>query len=362
MANGIPQRAYQLMVGTEVHSFDGKASQSATSEDMLSFDNLQFTGNFDFDADNTHESSDDSVIEIYNLNPETRAAFHQHGATVMLRAGYDTDFLRNESGEIIPDYASLPVIYLGTVINALDKPVAGGVDRVTKVWLSTDKLERSTIDFSQAFAPGTKKADVIRDLVKRMGMPVLRLDIEHIGDISYPSGLSCFGSVASRLTKVCKENGLQWSVHNKTISVTRADNLVATQGNKDAEAWLLTPDQILNLEGYFDRQSSPDNVAKKKSHSSRSKPHKTKVLPEDVKVVKAGGVKTKTRQGVNVTTFLNGNIRIHDLVKIEGMTEYLPEDEKGRMSDGLYRVIKIGHDMDYLRGDWSTQLKLVPAV
>ncbi|MGX9869053.1 hypothetical protein [Enterobacter mori] len=362
MAAGVPFRAYLLGVGTEVNSFGGKAQQSATSEEMLTFDDLHFTASINFDADKTRSSSDDTTLEIYNLNPQTREAFHQHGATVILRAGYDTEWQRDGSGAPIPDYESLPVVYLGTVIQAIDKKDAGGLNRITKVWLSTDKLERATTKHVQDFKPGTKRRDVVEALVKKMKLPVIRMELDSLGERTYPAGLTLSGRVADDLTKVCRENGLQWSVHNKAISVLRSDNQPKDTGNKDAEAWLLTPDQILQLEGYYERKSQlDDGKGTAKSHRMKKTKAKTpKPQAEDTKVTKANGIKTKTRQGVNVTTFLNGEVKIHDLVKIEGMDDYLPEDDTGRASDGLYRVINISHDMDYLQGNWQTALKLVP--
>ncbi|HCM7357822.1 TPA: hypothetical protein N3288_000228 [Klebsiella aerogenes] len=356
MAEGIPLKAYQLCVGTEIHSFGNNASQASTSDEtMYSIDNLAMTASFSHDADNTRYSSDDSTLSVWNLNEQTRQAFHKVGATILLRAGFDTEWKNGTDGVIVPDYDTLPLLYLGTITHTQDFKQASTPDVETRVWLSTDKIERGAIQVGSSFQPGVKRTEVIDYLVKQMGFPVVRCDYQHLQGKVYLSGIVIHGNAAVNLTRVCKENGLQWHVHNKQISITRSDNLALSS---EQEAWSLTPDSIISIAGYYERVATAYDDTSSKGKPRRVRKAKVTHTPEDTKVTKSDGLKTRTKTGVNVTLFLNGSIKMHDLVKIDGMNKYLPDTA----NDGLYRVIGINHELDYLGdGAWTTALKLIPA-
>lgn len=131
MADGASFRVYQLAVGEE--STDVNGSEHNQKEKMFYIDRLQFTAHINYSTEKTDVSSDETTFEIIGLNHESSQKFKRSGATIMLRAGYDTQFKRDESGEIIYDYESLPIIYMGRVIWA--STVKKGVDKVTKLSL-----------------------------------------------------------------------------------------------------------------------------------------------------------------------------------------------------------------------------------
>lgn len=360
MADGASFRVYQLAVG------DGGGSQSSQIDgaehnqrgDMFFIDKLQFTASINYTTDKSGVSSDETTFEIYNLNRESAAKFKKHDATIMLRAGYDTQFKRDSEGNIIMDYESLPIIYIGTILYA--DTVKRGVDKVTKVICSSDKHERAITKTSIAYAPKTKKADVIRDLSKKLGFSVMEMDLSTLGDKAYPSGFSVYGSVANTLNRVCEENGLMWFTYNKQIRI------VPVEANSTNLAWEVWPYQVINsVEGYFQRTQSQTKPKAQKTHS-RGKPKKpTEPVerPEDVKVsetTQADGtkIKTKIKTGLRFKTFLDGRIKLGDNVVIRGSDEYIEQLDE---ANGQFRVIGINHNLDYLGGEWTTELNLVAA-
>lgn len=357
MAQGVPLRVYQFTVGTESASFaNSPAQHSTTNLDTISFSNVYFTGSVSIDSDPTSVSSDDVEFQIYNLNKSTRQALMRENATVMLRAGYDTNWQRGSDGEIITQYDSLPIIFVGGVVHAYSYKEPGSNDVVTVVNCSSDQKLREMSKGSVTYKPKTPKADVIKDLVKQLGLPVSRMELSSLGDVAYPSGLAVYGQTSVALTKICKECGLQYSIHNGSISVIRADSRPEDQSDKSVEAWLITPDQLRDLKVYFEQRST---VLKPKKSSNSSRGATNKVLPDDTTVTKADGIRTKTKHGINLTTFLNGLFKIHDFVQLSGINSVTPDGADGELHDGVYRVIAIEHKVSYPEGDFTTSIKIV---
>lgn len=352
MAEGASFRVYQLAVGEE--STDVNGAEHNQKQKMFYIDKLQFTAQIHYSTEKTDVSSDETTFEIYNLNPESAQKFKRSGATVMLRAGYDTQFKRDDSGEIVNDYDSLPIIYMGRVIWA--STVKRGVDKVTKIVCSSDAAERDVVKVSVSYKPRTTKADVIKDLVKRMGFSILDMDLSTLGDVAYPSGMSVYGSVASALNRICQENGLMWFTHNQQIRV------VPIQAKPTNLAWEIFPFQVIDsVEGYYKRNQSVKKPTKKKTNSRGKTPKEPKREDTTVTTVEqedGSKLRTTIRTGVKFKTFLDGRFKLGDNVVIRGSDEYL---EQINSANGQFRIISIAHSLDFRGGEWSTELELVSA-
>lgn len=357
MADGASSRVYQLAVGDEDSQLNGTEHNQKGS--MFFIDRLQFTASIKYSTEKTDTSSDETTFDIYNLNREDAARFKRIGATVFLRAGYDTQFKRDANGEIIPDYESLPVIYLGKIIYAYT--VKKGVDKITKVICSSDSVERAVKKVSVSYAPKTKRADVVKDLVKQLGFSVLEMDLSGLGDKAYATGMSIYGSVSQALNRVCAENGLMWFTHNQQIRIVPADAKATNT------AWEVWPFQVSDsVEGYYKRQESEQMAPAKTTHSRGKKPKRVnpyKKTPEDQTTTtetRADGskLKTKVTSGLRFKTFLDGRLKLGDNVVIRGSDEYL---EQMQDAHGQFRIIAVTHDLDFRGGGWTTELDLIAA-
>lgn len=357
MAQGVPLRVYQVTVGTESATFNNTPGQHNSSQmDAVIFDNIRMEGRVSVDNSPTTTSSDDVEFRFYNLNKTTRQAMMQENATLMLKAGYDTAWQRDLEGNIITEYDSLPIIFIGGIVHAYTRKDPGSNDVVTVVNCSSDQKIRNMTKVSVAYKPGTTKAAVIKDLVGRLGFPVSRMELSSLGDTAYSSGKSVFGQLDHALTRICKECGLQYSIHNGTISVIRSDDQPAKGSDTSVDAWLYTPAQIMEMDAYFEQKSV--KLVAKKTGSHRGK-KTVKETPEDETVTTKNGVRTKTRHGIMMKSQLNGNVKMHDFVKLDGLNAVMPDGSDGDLKDGVYRAIRIDHTINWPDGEWSTGLKLV---
>ncbi|AZV02279.1 hypothetical protein Arno18_93 [Pectobacterium phage Arno18] len=354
MAEGASFRVYQLAVGEE--DKDITSTEHNKGSTMFYVDKLQFTAHIRYSTEKTDVSSDETTFEIYNLTRDSASKFKREGATIMLRAGYDTHFKRDTSGEIIPDYNSLPVIYMGKILWATT--VKKGVDKVTKIVCSSDSAERDVLKVSLGYAPKTKRATIIKDLAARMGFATLEMDLTGLGDSSYATGLSIYGSVSAALNRICEENGLMWFTYNQQIRIVPVDPKVTNL------AWEVWPFQIIDsVEGYYRRQQSAKKPPKNPTNS-QGKP-KTPKDPkrEDqtrttVKNTDGSKLVTTITTGVKFKTFLDGRFKLGDNVVIRGSDEYLEQISDAK---GQFRIISLSHDLDYLGGSWTTEIEAISA-
>lgn len=327
-------RAYQIIVGNDVKAFAGDASgQGKNDANATILDQLQFSASIQIDNDFSKNQSDEVTFDIVNLSKEFEQAFKSDGATLMLRAGYYQDEKRLADGSLYVDNDDLPVIFLGTIYHSFS--YKQGQDEITRVFVSTDKVERATTKDSLSFAPGSKLSEIISDLVKRMPFKVNKIDFGNAKGKVYVGGLSLYGKVASMLSRVCDENGLTWFVHNKKLTVQ------PTKPVKDSAQypWDIYPsDMIEGVKATYTR--SRTKVDKKDKHEE-PKPGE--------KVTVADGMKTVIKSGVNVTVFLDGRLMVGDFVRLNDIGDLA----------GDYRINSIRHQLSYRQGDWTTELECV---
>lgn len=329
-------RIYQIGVGSENVAFQGSGANRAVTKKMTTITDLQFEMSATYTTRKKTTSSDMTQINIYNLPPSVQKKFTEVGAVVMVKAGYMGDYLKKEpnsvdnpeqTGKYVPtdsvsneesievDYDKLPIIYLGTVLYGYS--IKKGVDLITTIYCSNDKIERVEKKSSSSFPQGVKKRDILRQLASEMGMTLSASSVQ-LGEEVYKNGWSAFGNTSEQLEKFCSENGLRWFCYNKQIKVIKPSQ----KKDKNVKAWLLTPRDIIDsLEPFYKRE--------KKTKKGLQPP----------------------KYGVRCRVYLDGRISLGDYVEITGAQDF----------SGVFQITSLTHRLNFLRGGWETNLELEAA-
>lgn len=339
-------RVYQLAVGTESTGFNSSATgHTKDTENLVFFTELQFTASIAYTDQKSKTGTDDTTIEMYNLSPEMRTRFKTIGATVMLRAGYDDIFPRNEdTGFVDVDYDALPIVYLGTILYSYT--YRKNADLITKLICSNDKLERESTKTSIAFPPGVAKKTVISSLMRELNMSVISSDLEAVTGV-YQSGFTVYGSVAEALTKLCEENELKWYSFNKQVRV------LPKEPTANKEGWAIGASNIVgSVEGYY-RRTKRTAKGSKSSSKIEDKQQSDEDFQKFLKSASQGssGKKPKVivvKTGVRITVHLDGRLRLGDTVQLSDSIDF----------DGVYRIKGVAHNLDYNGDKWTTELDL----
>lgn len=315
MLNLSAVRVYQIGVGSEDVSFKGSGTGRTTTKKLSTVTDLQFTMTASYTSKKKSSSSDMTQIDIINLSDGVQKKFTEIGAVVMVKAGYMGDYLSNEDGGSV-DYGKLPVIYLGTILYGYT--IRKGVDMVTTIYCSNDKIERVENKSTASFPAGIKKRDILKQLVSDMHMTVAQSVLDSLGEEVYKNGWTAFGNTSQQLEKLCSENGLNWFCYNKQVRVIKPN----TKKGNTQKAWKLTPDTIIDsLEPFYKRE--------KKTKKGLQSP----------------------RYGVRCRVYLDGRISLGDYVEITDAGEF----------SGVYQIISLTHRLDFLKGGWETNLELEAA-
>lgn len=331
-------RDYQIIVGNDVKAFGDNAHQQTKNDATATIiSGLQMTTSISLSNEKSSSQTDEVTLKILNLPAEYQDQFKSDGATLMLRAGYFSDMSRDESGNLVSDPDTLPVILLATIYHCYTQ--REGVNDVTYVFCSTDKVERATTKDSIAFPPGTKLQEIIQSLVKRMPFALKSIDLGTANGRVYQGGLSLYGKVADMLNNVCEENGLVWHVHNKKITVQPKK----PSAQSKVYPWDIHPGSMIeSVKATYSRSQT----------KLPKKPSKVDTAPKPGERVSiADGMKTVIKQGVTVTVLLDGRLLLGDYVRL---------NDVGDLS-GDYRIEGINHSLDYRGGEWTTALDLVAA-
>lgn len=148
-------------------------------------------------------------VSVYNLAPSKRAALTKIARPVVaLTAGYKSDRTQ---------------LFLGQAVHV--KHEHRGPEVVTTVSTSDggDKSQKARVH--QSFGPGAKPGDVLRALVKALGLKpgntadvAARLNAGKAATL-YVGGALLSGHAPAELTALCKSAGLEWSIQDGAVQI-----------------------------------------------------------------------------------------------------------------------------------------------
>ncbi len=156
-------------------------------------------------------------VKIYNLSPDQRANLTKAKAPVVsLTAGYADDNTQ---------------IFFGQAVHVRHE--RAGPDIITTVSTSDggEKYQKSRI--KQSFGPRTKAGEVLRSLVRSLGVKAGNLEAaarkldQGKGASVYIEGVTLTGHSATLITALCRSAGLEWSIQDDGIQIIEVGSSVA---------------------------------------------------------------------------------------------------------------------------------------
>jgi hypothetical protein len=162
-------------------------------------------------------SPNTSKFELFNLDLKTRSQIRP-GTVVELKAGYAGLVER---------------LFFGSIGLSAVKSARSGPDIITSMecFDGGGTIVMSRIE--KSYPPGTKLYQIIQDIATLMSTsssynpaPIDPGSIINIPNISYPRGWAIKSTCKDLLDKICKDNGLKWSIQNNSLIIMRQNDVV----------------------------------------------------------------------------------------------------------------------------------------
>ncbi|MGE8565470.1 MAG: baseplate hub protein [Achromobacter sp.] len=301
-------RVYRLLVGK-----DGGQGLEIVPPIRLTFDI----------AKTAAEEPNDAKITLYNLAAQTRRTLEEPGLRCVLYAGY-----AEEGGPLL--MASGSIVYAYTRYNQPDV--------VTELTVKDGYIEVRDTAVSIGLGPGARASDIIRDIARQMGLPLLMAD--DAPDRRWEQGFSFYGAARTALHKVTQGTGLEWSIQNQQLQV------VQRLGTTRRQAVVLAVDT--GLLGQPERtRAAASEKAKAKAPGQAGGAAAAAAPAAAAKAAKPASGQQQ-RDGWKVKSLLLPTISPGDLVKLES-----------RSVVAFQRAETVRHTGDSEGGDWQTELALV---
>lgn len=269
------------------------------------FDVSELRCTFEF-VKSAYFEANQSVITIYNLNPDDENKLIKSGQRIIFEAGYNGD----QYGKI----------FEGNIIQPL-RSKENGVDfKLTLISMDSDRYVTYGLVGVSLVAEQSMR-DAVSSCVSRAGLLTRQNYGQQTGiiadqRISYPRGKVMFGSPTYYLNQIAKS--MNASYYNEDGVV----NIVSPKELSDNEIFDLSPDSGLI------------------------------------------GSPLQTEYGISCSCLLNPRMKINSLFhldnsKIEGHRYTPGQPVRPLDTAGIYRVIKITHKGDTRGNDWTTEIEAI---
>lgn len=163
-----------------------------------------------FDIEKTQESqTSKGIIEIWNLNKDTRKQLSQKSWQITLEAGY--------VGYRHP-------IYIGDVFMNGVSVRREGPDIVTRIELGSFERQFETTILSRSYPPGTTFLAVLKDLAQTMGVDIsVALVPASAQQTVFNQGYAVHRSIKRTLTDLCARFSLRWNIQDGELQILPKD-------------------------------------------------------------------------------------------------------------------------------------------
>lgn len=160
-----------------------------------------------------------ATVSIFNLTAANRAFAEQKDIQLKLFAGYD---------------GKAELLFVGDIDPSASKTELQGADYVTIFECGDGQTTYRKTKFDKSYAEGTPLKEIAKDLFSSLGNTVT--DISSLPEGTLLNGMSLSGLAKFHLDTIMVKLGLDWSIQNGQIQVTKKNGGVTVE-----QAVLLTP-------------------------------------------------------------------------------------------------------------------------
>lgn len=287
---------YELIIGVPLKIDNKNIDQLATVTNEFTLTKNQIV--FDIKKNNATSANSGSIIIINAPREMANLLTEQQGqrSLIELKAGFTTD-------------PELPEIFRGVVENATEEKQ--GVDYRLTLKLSDGGSNKREFTSKRTYPTGTSIDVVLRDLIGDAGLargPIYEIREE------LKAPLSISGNTYTNIVKIAEKYGINFSTQSGTAYLV--------PGNAATEAQVVQINADTGMVGSPALGSNPANLS---------------------------GDGTVPKQGIVVTSILNGNIIPENYVEI--VSENV---------NGLYKVEEVHHSGNYEGSVWFSKVTCKP--
>jgi hypothetical protein len=184
---------------------------------------------FKIERDSKASTPNKAEVQIYNLSDDSKKRLQRKGAPVLLEAGYvDT----------------IGQIFVGKIVAVSHVTTTAG-DIITKVIATDGGQELATARVNESLAPGTTIQQVAAVIIQALGLKAGNALTElgkgdlRKGLIDFANGKTLHGYAATELKKLLHSAGLEFSVQDGALQVTRPGEAVTEAVLLDSSSGLI---------------------------------------------------------------------------------------------------------------------------
>lgn len=198
-------RQWSVTLGIGGSVVDVQANGSAANTQQIGGQSIgfEYTGLrtvFDITKTST-ANSQKAKIELYNLSTQSRQQF-QKGTQVWLQAGYQ---------------GLMKTLYVGDALPNGIRAKRDGPDIVSSFECGAFEKNMVFAHFDRSYPAGTKRTQIIADLVRAMGATVGT--VINLPEMVYQNGHVCSGSVQHNLNDILRGMNMSWYIDNNSLNI-----------------------------------------------------------------------------------------------------------------------------------------------
>lgn len=172
------------------------------------------------------QTPNNSIIEIYNLNPQTEAEILKEGSRVIVEAGYEGYLeTKNEEGQIVMTPAQYGKIYDGIIIQMIRTKENNLDYKLTLVCNDGDQFISENLTLL-SLAPNSTPRQIVNALTTKSLVKIETSQItEELNEKEYPRGQVFFGEPKQFLRRIAQDHNAVFGVEDGKLYLAKSTDV-----------------------------------------------------------------------------------------------------------------------------------------